>query len=396
MKRHFRKIIALLLILFTFSAPSILADDLGKDICYGWLQGSSPRWTGIIHVWHVVSWQVGQGSAASWLEKKASGFEKRNAGVFISVEGMTIEEYNKRLSEGQSPDILSFGPGLISEPENIFEMITIPDKIKSNVKKSAYYHSVAYSMPYMMGAYGLYINEELVQSAGIDYLDVSAGGIELWDLNEVLLALKKESKQGILTLVYGQNQNTLSPISLVYLYTGDRIDHSGDLFSGAASSAIEDPGAYTIFVNGKAGILLGTQKSAFDLTNESSEMSYSFSATGISAYTDMVQYLGIMKTDNENKKYVEEQFINYMLRDSVQKELSAIGVFSVVSGFQVMDEDPILSSFEQAILFDAIVPNAYTWGIERNKLLGQVEAFLKGDPSGADGILEQLGTIEIK
>gem|GEM_PF-3106925 len=396
MKRHFRKIIALLLIVFTFTAPSILADDLGKDICYQWLQGSSPKWTGIIHVWHVVSWQVGQSSAASWLEKRARGFEKRNAGVFVSVEGMTVEEYKKRVSEGERPDILSFGLGLIDNPQELFEAISLPDKIKSNVKKSASVYGTAYSMPYMMGAYGIYINEELVQSAGIDYLDISAGGIALADFNEVLTMLRDESKEGILPLIYGKTEYTLAPISLIYLYTGDGADQSGRLFNNAASVISEDASAYKIFVSGKAGVLLGTQKNAFDLTNESSEMAYSFSATGISIYTDMVQYLGILKTEEENKKYEEIQFLNYMLRDDIQKELKSIGVFSVVSNLQVMDEDPILSSFEQAILKDAVVPNAYTWSKMQQTFLEPLKLFLKGNSKGADTILSQLGTIDIK
>lgn len=387
---------AVVLIIFTFAAPTLLADDLGQDICYQWLQGSSPKWTGIINVWHVVTWKVGQGSAASWLEKKASGFEKRNAGVFISVEGMTVEEYKDRLSKGERPDILSFGSGLIDNPQETFETIDMPAKIKGNLKNSALYNGKAYSMPYMMGAYGIFINEELIQSTGVDYLDVSAGGILLKDFNEVLTLLRDKSKEGILPLVYSIDGNTLAPISLIYLYTGDEIDQTGELFKGVETVANESDNAYETFVNGEAGILLGTQKAALDLTNESSEMAYSFMSTGISQYSDMVQYLGIMKTEEDNKKEVEEQFINYMLRDGIQETLNDIGAFSVVSDFQVLDEDPILSSFEQAILHDAIVPNAYEWSQTREQLVQSMGLFLKGDTSGANTILNELGMIEVK
>ncbi len=396
MKRHYKKLIAIILIAFTFFAPKVLSDDLGKDICYQWLQGSSPKWTGIAHVWHVVSWQVGQGSAASWLEKKARSFEKRNSGVYISVEGMTAQEYKKRISEGEMPDIISFGPGLIDNPVEMLEIVEAPDKIKSSAKESAVYNGNTYAVPYMMGAYGLYINEELVQSAGIDYLDVSAGGIALNDFNELLTLLKDNSKEGITPLVYSIKENAVSPVSLMYLYTGDGIDDTGALFKNAASTTTEDKNAYSLFYTGKAGILLDTHRVAFDLTNEKSEMAYSFAVTGISSYTDMVQYLGITKTDNSNKKEVLQKYINYMLRDDIQKSLSSIGVFSVVSGFQVMDEDPLLSSFEQAILTDAVVPNAYTWGQKQKDLLEPVKLFLKGETEGVNSIIRVLGIIRVK
>lgn len=393
LKKPYKKIIAVLLIVFTLTAPKMLADDLGQDICYQWLKGSKPVWTGIVHIWNVSTWQVGKGNAASWLEKKSRSFEKRNSGIYISVENITAEEYKKRTENGEKPDILSFGTGFINNPQDIFETISLPNKIKSGVNDSALYLNKAYSMPYMMGAYGIYINEELLQSAGIDYLDVSAGGIALKDLNEVLGILKTESKQGIYPLVYNINNINLTPLSLVYLYTGDGVDETGDLFKNLDSVASANENAYKTFTGGKAVMLLASQKTANDLNNESS-ISFSFVTTGISAYSDMVQYLGIIKTDDPNKKEMLNQYLNYIVRDDVQDTLNEIGVFSVIRDLAVMDEDPNLSSYEQAILHDAIVPNTFTWSKEKNNLAESVNLFLKGDTSKINSIKSILGSLQ--
>lgn len=74
-----------------------------------------PEWQGIISIWHITSWRTSIGSHTYILKDTAKKFEKKNTGIYINIESVSLETYKKRLDAGIYPDILSY-PAEMSVP----------------------------------------------------------------------------------------------------------------------------------------------------------------------------------------------------------------------------------------------------------------------------------------
>lgn len=67
-----------------------------------------PDWQGVINIWHIDSFRTPNIGKAAALRKIAVSFEKKYNGIFVEIEEITSEEYQKRISEGKNADIISF------------------------------------------------------------------------------------------------------------------------------------------------------------------------------------------------------------------------------------------------------------------------------------------------
>jgi len=67
-----------------------------------------PSFTGIIKIWQVSSWRVGQSSKTLVLLDVAQEFEKKHKMLYIEVEILSYEDYIRKTSQGIYPDVLSF------------------------------------------------------------------------------------------------------------------------------------------------------------------------------------------------------------------------------------------------------------------------------------------------
>ena len=103
----FAMALAILVTAVLFLPPMVLPG--GVDVI---LKPKRATWQGVLKVWNVVSWRTGRGSMSSVLNAAAAATEKKQRGLFITVEGMDETAFLARLAGGDRPDILSFPGGM--------------------------------------------------------------------------------------------------------------------------------------------------------------------------------------------------------------------------------------------------------------------------------------------
>ena len=65
----------------------------------------------VVRIWNIDTFEGGKGSRTAFLKRTASVAEARNGDVLYLISSQTREGAQRALSQGDVPDILSFGPG---------------------------------------------------------------------------------------------------------------------------------------------------------------------------------------------------------------------------------------------------------------------------------------------
>ncbi|MBR2223822.1 MAG: hypothetical protein IJ973_05800, partial [Christensenellaceae bacterium] len=117
MKKFFRLVFSLLMIAFIVLSPSFIKDGIDKSVYTLRKEEKDSKYTGMLELWHIVSFKTPERSGTSLLSTRAGVFEKQNTYVYIDLYAMTAEEAKVKLDAGERPDIISFPLGFIAEEE---------------------------------------------------------------------------------------------------------------------------------------------------------------------------------------------------------------------------------------------------------------------------------------
>lgn len=190
----------------------------------------------IVEVWNVDTFEGGKGSRTSFLSACARRVEKKHGGVYYFVASYTLEGAQAALSEGQRPDVISFGVGL-----NGFEKyaLSLGSSFAGNDRAA----------PWCRGKYVLF---SLTDDFG---------------------------EEGATALSCGGNNLPVVAAAL----------------AGISGEEVESTEAYVDFLAGKYRYLLGTQRdicrfSARGVTVYTKELP---------AYCDLYQYVSILSADKK-------------------------------------------------------------------------------------------------
>lgn len=244
------------------------------------------EYKGIITLWQIDSFEGGVGSRKQFLLRVARGFEKENEGVLVMVTEQTTESVKDNFSKGIYPDMISFGPG--AEVKEVSELSV------EKVFRGGKVGEKAFATAWCRGGYVLIANPKLVFTIGnsFDELVVSQG-----EYTQPLLALYLEGMRS-------DNIEVLKPME-----------------------------AYVKFTSGKVPYFLGTQRDVNRLLNRGAEMV----CKPLSAYNDLYQYVSITATE-QIKRFYAEKFIEYLVSDTVQKDLRRIGMLSAFAAVECDNE----------------------------------------------------------
>lgn len=286
-------------------------------------QPDPARQAGILRLWHIDGFEGGKGSRASFLSRAADVFEKES-GMIVLVTVHTAESARSALQAGDAPDLLSFG----GDAAYIADF-ALPLRGLHFAAAETGGETVAY--PWCRGAYFLF-------SADGDFSGIDA-------------------------------ENTL-------LSAG-----RGSCIQAAAWSAglrgaftAETPAqAYVHWLGGKYRYLLGTQRDVQRLLTRGAQ----FEALPVGGYNDLLQYICIC---SGGQYAASLAFIEYLLSDKVQGELSQIGMLSV--SCLVYTSGPLAS----AQPFAAKSPHAFLSADGRRQFGLVAEAALQGDENGAKNL----------
>ncbi len=330
--RIFRVILAVTIV---FSC--VFTAFIGKNkIAEGVQVEQRPEYKGIITFWQIDTFEGGVSSRRQFLLKTASMYEKNNDGVLIMVTNHTLEGAENSIKNGNLPDIISFGTGL---EINGVSVINTDKNIACGMVGEK-----CFAVPWCRGGYFLISNPSLTTQTKPDKIDKLL--VSTATYTQPLLALSLEN-------IKVDEVEVKAPMD-----------------------------AYIKFVAGKTPYFLATQRDIHRLNNRGMD----YKAEPLYAFCDLYQYASVTATD-QTKNYYANDFVNYILSESVQKNLSNIGMFSCF--YQVDYTDNALSSMQKGKNFSTI--SAFT---QKKKLLELQELSLLS-AKGEIGALNKIKNILI-
>jgi multiple sugar transport system substrate-binding protein len=365
-------------VLFLVFAPKFLAGRLKKQKAFDLYDVKKPEWSGVITIWDIPYVQTGKGNASRWLGRYISRFEKEYPGVFIDVRNLTEERLAMYLHgadyEGILPDMVSLSMYEQALPEGL--LLDLSPYFQSNeleqlhvlARKSVESDDRIIGVPWMMGSYGLIVNNNALSdtdAAGLtETLDYAA-------LDELARKMSYQKKSGRKTIDYfGFCTYTTSGsrplLSMIYGEDGKIVDNAGyGLFdSWRQQGGIFPPEMETytyakafrmLAVDKRAAMLLGSSKAVYDIRNlQQSGKGIEFSVFSVPTgnagqYQDQVAAYGVLKGDSDEKTKLCIQFLKGLLDEEVQRQLTDLGMFSVINNMSLYAEDSEMHVLEKAL-----------------------------------------------
>lgn len=243
--------------------------------------------TKIYTVWHIETFEGGGKSRIDYLKKIARSLEKENDGVLFMIRQISPEKLETELMSSM-PDIVSFGFGLgkVLLP-NLINFEGTYD-VRDDLIKSGTFNNKLYAIPYIVSGYALITH-------GVDTDDFHCGTTNY----------TKPS------MVYASLNKTISKTETQYE-------------------------AYKTFVNNKNTILLGTGRDVFRVNNLNNIGRTNARITPVDSYTDLIQYIGKTKTDENIEMFISEVFsdenqnslVDYSLFSSKHTKLYHSGIYN--------------------------------------------------------------------
>lgn len=227
----------------------------------------------VITVWHIDTFEGGKWSRREFLNYVAKKFEKKNVGVLIMVKSISRDGIVESINKGELPDIVSYGAGV--------DLVKLAEIKGDKTFNNGQVNKKQYALPWCKGGYVLFSSVEKQIDDKIEKIVVSQS-----EYSQPLLAFLSENLKA-------NKIEVLSPLE-----------------------------AYVQFVTGKADYFLGTQRDVERLQAKG----YSYNAKPLEHFNDLYQYVSI--TEKGNSKNFTQKFIEYLLSEEIQKELTKISMFS--------------------------------------------------------------------
>ena len=339
-----------------------------------------PKWSGVITLWDIPYVRTGKGNSSGWLGSYIKSFEKKYPGVFIDVRSMTAERLAMYL-HGEAkrdilPDMISLGVYDQLIPESY--LVDLSEELSEEERmmlrepslKRVQSGDKIIGIPWMMGSYGLYVNQDIL-------IDESGETIsESLDYNRLDTLARKgtfQKKSGKRTIThYGfctYNGFHSKPLLSMIYQEGVRIsDNKGmQLLEGWKEEvpAVSPPNmtdmsysnALRMFSSDKrSSILLGDSKVLFDLRNQQKAgkgVEFQLFPLPLEEdsdfYMDQIAAYGLLRQSNAEKNKLCVLFLKGLLEQEVQAKLADIGMFSVCNDLALYSEDPQMKALEAAL-----------------------------------------------
>lgn len=246
-----------------------------------------------VRLWNIDTFEGGKGSRAAFLKGVALKFEKEREGAFVLVSSYTAEGAYSAMSEGNYPDMLSFGIGFYPPAEQF-------EALRDYSFFAAQTGNATYAVPWCRGGYAVYAKTEDFSSFRADRAVLSSG---------------KGNLTGVAAAMEG------------FVGKFDEKDSTT---------------AYVEFLNGKYDFLIGTQRDACRFTVRGERVYM----RPVRAYSDLYQYIAVLSKTTEEQE-ICEAFLRTLLSEETQKTLSKIGMSSAF--YDVYGEDaPYHDELEKA------------------------------------------------
>lgn len=278
---------------------------------------------GVLEIWNIDTFEGGTSGKYSFLKSQAINFEKKNKGLYFMVKNMTEEQCLLNLQNGQVPAMFSFGVGV---GEKILDYLCEIDQTNLDINDeflaAGKYNDKLLAAAWCRGVYALITTTERLEKVSQNTNNLASIATNCGYVTQ----LKNKTKTTY-SLAFGSAGYVCPQLAFSLGYK--------NLVQNSTSIDLDNLNktpytAYCDFIEGKASILLGTQRDIARVENRVAcgkleNVVYQY----LTEYTDLVQYLSIAKNSDAQITGACQAFINFITAEDAQKSLANIGMFSV-------------------------------------------------------------------
>ncbi len=289
--------------------------------------GNKSDYRGVIELWNIDSFESGTYSKMTYLQQCLNKFQQKNKGTYVVIRNLSEGECLNLMNGGVFPDLISCSYGVSEKFKQYFSVFSTGefDIKKEFLQAGSNKKGEIVGLPWCYGCYYL-----ISSQTKLDKVDGLQGGC---NLNEIAFDCEYEYKAGkhiktSKSIVFGEG-DYLMPKNALIAYNKARSIQTENL-SQSELVMKSQYSAYSAFLANDATILLGTQRDVWRMmAREDSGKVSNVIYLPLSNWTDLVQYVFILKTSEGNRRNCAEKFAASIVSEDNQKEIEKIGMFPV-------------------------------------------------------------------
>lgn len=272
-KTNYLKLISFALLLFVLIYVPIVAMNRARDYE---IYKEPEIETKIYTIWNIETFEGGGKARVDYLKNVVRTMEKTHDGLLFMIKTIQPEKLESELVVA-TPDIISFGFGVGNIVLNKLIAFDKTYDVRDELIESGSFSSKVYALPYIVSGYAMITHNEN-QNEDNFHVGVSQ---------------------------YVKPQTIYNELNLTPIETQTSFE------------------AYKSFVYDKSVSLLGTGRDVFRVNNLNELGRTNATITPISTYTDLIQYIGITKSDD-----IIQEFLSLLFNDENQFSLVDYSLFS--------------------------------------------------------------------
>ena len=269
-----------------------------------WLRGDPVAFQGTLQIWVADGEATGKGNAAAWLQERSSAFEKKNFGIFYTMEQMSATVMAQRLAQGERPDMIILGDAQQADIVSYCTKLTVDVPLLSGL---SLWQEDRLCPLYQTG-YGLLINEDVLYEQG---LNPPAGleGLDADWVQQVQQALPQAfaCDDGDATTTMAVLQSTLPELVQETIAKGES-------------------GSFSQWKEGRIAVLPCSMRTAWELEKQSilGKQLPAYTWLPLTGFSGHVQWAGVVEQADTARMDAAAQLLAFYLQKGSQQKLSEI------------------------------------------------------------------------
>ena len=350
----FRVAVCILIVLLVSIVPTSIY-FVPKNFLEDKFGGNRSDYQGVLELWHIDTFEGGTLGKYQFLKARATDYEKNNQGLYFMVKNMTETECLLALESGQRPAMFSFGVGIGEQIlQNLKEFNFSSENVRKEFIDAGKINSSQYAAAWCRGVYSLISTTSAITKAAQDATSMLSS---IATSCGYVSALKHNKTKTTYSITFGAAGYVCPQKAYAASYK-NLVQNDTSLNSNYANTTSYQ--AYCNFIEGKASILLGTQRDVARVENRVNQGKLTdVIYQHLPDYTDLVQYVSICNSVKQQQYKECVEFINYLCSEKVQQKLVNIGMFSVIKNANIYSSG-VWKDIELLTQEDCLVENAFT------------------------------------
>ena len=381
MKKAFSLFLCFACLAFLVLSPAFIVGGVHKNTYTIREQKQREQYRGSLTLWHIVSFKTGGTSGVSFLRSQIRSFEKQHPYVFIDLVPLTPEEAEKKLAAGERPDLCSFPLGFMGNAAD-FSRLPAAESLLPAYADCGSQDNDCYAYPYMADFYTLACNQDLF--AAQDVPTPLDSGISYENFIAALSRLSfTVDDQQILPLSLTVTSGLHPKAALLWLKTAasgeDWLESDLPLDTPLGAFPIAEDGGREMFLSGKSAMHLCPAAEYEQFFSDQRANSLSLSNYSISSYSDMVQMIGLMATEDSAKYAAGLDFAQQLLSEKAQKAVEGMKMLPVTSQEGVYEGQTLYLEEYAALGANGNIPNNFLLAANQKEADAALDTALAGD-----------------